>query len=871
MALKFTNRIDDGDYAPSVKYGTVVRTPSVGNISLPDANASFNIDLSNVANAIASRTESEERMKLAELETQLKIAAQKEKDKDDSFKHMQRIEGLNYGREVEALQLALKQGMSLTEYQTNLKKINDTYAARGIIDTSTMTSVGNAYGYIGKTLLEKEATYEQERANKSKEAMEAIVTNNNPSLKALSPKDLEALTNTIRYNIDDYNNNEQILKSTVLTDEGRKVIEERQKNNVVGLVNVAYNTELNNLIETKGMNGVTPADVFNIRYKIAAQVKNTIPSINQSTLDGVLNIVESQSTPKAFIEQNWKADEETLSRMQNINNRKKAETILELNNYLPQYAAIDAMSSEAREAYLSIENNKNLLSGSVNAYAGGFKEGTPKEGEFLYDRSTGTSYIVKPQDTNPYWVGRGWTLQNLQRLAEKTSKNRNNPDYTSKARKEDYINLVDGLVYNPEGFNEDDVKTTVNNMRADPVVSREEAIQNIARKGNGAILMHRQIGNQGIINKLVRNANKLKNEYGDRIRIRKDGTITFIDGKGLWEELGDTGEGLEVKNNVIEINDTLIKISPDPYARAGAATYLFNMELTPLAKGEEDYLEQMHPIDTAVGVVTKGLATISKTALAIDDATSPDIYYTKEEKPTMKEGTIAFQKSPEELGVDLQGIAESKGYTGTIDLNKRKGGIYDTKDGTFKTLFSESVTLDDGQVLLYPLVDTDRGVIMSSKQAQRKAMNGDDKNPNIFKREGAQHLGIYKDKEEADRVAKMLSEESGKVYNIYIKNLESKVNKNKTTHVAKKNTPYKDANGILTIPISDDNTLEIRNYNGDDYSNITDVNNLYIDTVDEGFIILERGDSQHSYGIYPTKEDAEQALAITKELVTLNE
>lgn len=860
MALKFTNNIDTGNYAPSVKYGTVVRTPSVGNIELPDASSSFNIDLSNVANAIADRTESEERMKLAELDAQLKIAAQKEKDNENNLKELQRIEGLNYGREIEGLQLALKQGMPLTEYQVNLKAINDKYASRGIIDTSTMTSVGNAYGYIGKSLLEKEAIYEQERANKSREASIAAISAYSPNFATLSPYQQNAIIDAVNYYKEDYKSIEQTMSSKVFTEEGRNKLRERQKSNVYGMVSITYNEALNNLIASKGVSNVTPTDIFNIRYQISSQVKNAIPSMDKNVLETVLTDVQNESLPQAMIQQSYRADEETLNVLKTAKDKQEVETVLELNNYLPHLRIISAMPSEVREAYLVDENNRSMLSGGINAYAGGFKNKKVTEGEVLYDRGTDTSYIVKSTDVTTYDVGYGWTMQNLKGLAEKTVKNRNNSKYTSKARKEDYINLVDGLVYNPDGFNEDDVRTTINNMKADPLVSKEEAIQNIARKGNGAILMKRQIGNQGTINKLVRNANKLKYEYGDRIRIRKDGTITFIDGKGFWEELGETGEGLEVKNNVIEINDTLMKISPDPYTRAGAATYLFNMEFTPLAKGEEDYLEQIHPLDTAAGYLTKGLATVSKTAIALDDATSPDIYYTKVEKPTMKEGTIAFQRTPEELGVDLQGIAEAQGYNGTIDLNKRKGGIYDTKDGTFKTLQSESVTLDDGQVLLYPLVDTDRGVIMSSQQAQFKAKNSDE-----------QHLGIYKNKEEADRVAKMLSKESDKIYRIAVKNLESQINKDKTAYVAKKNTPYKDAEGILTIPISDDNTLEIRNYNGDDYSNITDVNNLYIDTVDAGFIILERGDSQHSYGIYPTKEDAEQALKITKELVKLNE
>lgn len=866
MALNFRNNISTGNFAPSVNYGTTIRQPVSMEINTPDVNSNFNIDLSNVANAIADRTEAEGRLKLAELDNQLKLAAFKEKDNENKLKELQRIEGLNYGKEVEGLQLALKQGMPLTEYQVNLKAINDKYRARGIIEPSTMNTLGNSYGSIGKALLEKEATYEQERSNKSKEAKIAIVAANNPGFAALSPSEQNALIDTVEYYLDDYKSNEQRMSSVAFTDEGRKRIEERQKSNVVGIVGSTYNQALNNLIATKGVGGITQSDVYDLRYKISSQILQAIPSMDKTTLTAVLNAVENESIPQMFIQQRWKADKDTYDVLSTAKDTADLKRKMWLNNVAPQLGILDVMSSPMQEAYYQNESNRLFVSGSVNAIVGGINVNPGIEvGKTLYDRSTNTSYTIKEEDSSTEDIGYHWAMQNL---AKKTVENKNNPNYTPKARVEDYTNLINGLIYNPKGFNEEDVATSMDNLQSD-VLTPEEIKDNLARKGNGAVLMHRQIGNQGVVNQLVRNANKLKEEYRNRIRIRKDGTITFLDGKGFLEELSDTAEGIEVMKMTNEINDTLTKISKDPYARAGAATYLFNMELTPLKNGEEDYLAQMKPADWAAYGIIKTFSTITKSALALDAATSPTLNVEKEEaRPRMSEGTIAFQKTPEQMGVDLQSIAENNGYNGTIDLNTRNGGVYNTKNNTFTPFESATTKLEDGKVMLYPRVDNDTGAILTKSDALKKAMNGDD-NPQWYKRKGAQHLGIYSNEEEANKVSKMLDEEFKKVFKPAT--AELKASTQAPAYVAKRSEPYKDAKGILTIPISDDNTQEIRNYNGDDYSNITDVNNLYIDTIGDKFIILERGDSQHDYGTYQTMEDAELALAITKEQASMNE
>lgn len=836
MALKFTNRIDDGDYAPSVKYGTVVRTPSVGNIRLPDASSSFNIDLSNVGAAIADRTESEAKLKLAEVEMELKKTALEEKDKEDQYKLTQRILANQYAKKVEDIRIS-QPSMSTTEFNTALYKVRNDFISLGL-DASTAISLDRSILSEAISLNKDEQEYALKKELAANDAALTVLSDKNKAFAMLPYADQQKTLDTFKALRKDMQNNLNTSKSILLTDKGKEIVERNLRNNAYAIVDGLYTLKMKNLDAEKGFRNITPQDINQIEYEIHKQIMDDNPDFDSGLLSSLISYVKSQHSYDSLASKQWEATKESAELATKIKTLDEYEIYQLLNKNVPGYR-IYANTDQALQEYLLTKNQPftDTLIGGLNYIARNSSGNKIYPGEVLYDSGTNTTYTVKSPDIDTTYVDAGfnWAKQNAEQSTKRYTENMNNNLYEGSTRASD---LSTALQFSMHNGNTQDANKTAEYIQKDPLIP-SDIKQKLLDSWQGWRYMSFQTNNKSLTNSLLQDARWLESNFSGRLRMDANGNLVLLDGQGFLEETNDFTGGIEAVTKLYRLNDSLNKIyKPNKAKKRAAAMYLFGQEIPELTKDDEIYNAPggTSPLDLLSYITQYIGEKVSTSASSVDDVVQGTVNsgfekgflelfeftdkLSKKQKGELseeesnklsaqwetikatvgslldprpaamtlpskikdvkemtqkaakkkvvvdieKDTPIMLNQTPETLGQDLQAIAIRQGYTGNIDLNKRSGVYFPVND-MLMTLFSAAFTVDD-KVMLFPLIDVNTGRIMNDEEAFAVA------------KDTGQHLGLYEDEKEADRVARMLSNESAKVFQPVIKQIKNEADFN---------------------------------------------------------------------------------------------
>lgn len=138
-----TNLSARGNFAPGVSYYAGIKAPRAPNVSLPKANASFNIDLSRIGDAMiqASRDKRETDIAIA------KIDAVKKKQAAAAAEKQLKIDMSNaYAQEIADVTAQVDQGRTdPIAASRKIKTIDDKYRSYGILEASTMATIRGQY------------------------------------------------------------------------------------------------------------------------------------------------------------------------------------------------------------------------------------------------------------------------------------------------------------------------------------------------------------------------------------------------------------------------------------------------------------------------------------------------------------------------------------------------------------------------------------------------------------------------------------------------------------------------------------------------------------------------------------------------------
>lgn len=166
-----TNLSARGNFAPGVSYYAGIKAPRAPNVSLPKANASFNIDLSRIGDAMiqASRDKRDTDIAIAKID-----AVNKEKAAAAAEKQLKIDMSNAYAQEIADVTAQVDQGLTdPIAANRKIKTIDDKYRSYGILEASTMATIRGHYD--GGVSQYQENTREQIRkSNVSRE--ENIIT-----------------------------------------------------------------------------------------------------------------------------------------------------------------------------------------------------------------------------------------------------------------------------------------------------------------------------------------------------------------------------------------------------------------------------------------------------------------------------------------------------------------------------------------------------------------------------------------------------------------------------------------------------------------------------------------------------------------------
>lgn len=138
-----TNLSGRGNFAPGVTYYAGIKAPRAPNVSLPKANASFNIDLSRIGDAMiqASRDKRETDIAIAKID-----AAKKEKAAAAAEKQLKINMSNAYAQEIADVTAQVDQGRTDPIAASRMiKTIDDKYRSYGILEASTMATIRGQY------------------------------------------------------------------------------------------------------------------------------------------------------------------------------------------------------------------------------------------------------------------------------------------------------------------------------------------------------------------------------------------------------------------------------------------------------------------------------------------------------------------------------------------------------------------------------------------------------------------------------------------------------------------------------------------------------------------------------------------------------
>lgn len=138
-----TNLSGRGNFAPGVTYYAGIKAPRAPNVSLPKANASFNIDLSRIGDAMiqASRDKRETDIAIAKID-----AAKKEQAAAAAEKQLKLDMSNAYAQEIADVTAQVDQGLTdPIAANRMIKTIDDKYRSYGILEASTMATIRGHY------------------------------------------------------------------------------------------------------------------------------------------------------------------------------------------------------------------------------------------------------------------------------------------------------------------------------------------------------------------------------------------------------------------------------------------------------------------------------------------------------------------------------------------------------------------------------------------------------------------------------------------------------------------------------------------------------------------------------------------------------
>lgn len=138
-----TNLSERGNFAPGVTYYAGIKAPRAPNVSLPKANASFNIDLSRIGDAMiqASRDKRETDIAIAKID-----AVNKEKAAAAAEKQLKLNMSNAYAQEIADVTAQVDQGLTdPIAANRMIKTIDDKYRSYGILEASTMATIRGHY------------------------------------------------------------------------------------------------------------------------------------------------------------------------------------------------------------------------------------------------------------------------------------------------------------------------------------------------------------------------------------------------------------------------------------------------------------------------------------------------------------------------------------------------------------------------------------------------------------------------------------------------------------------------------------------------------------------------------------------------------
>ena len=138
-----TNLSGRGNFAPGVTYYAGIKAPRAPSVSLPKTNASFNIDLSRIGDAMiqASRDKRETDIAIAKID-----AAKKEQAAAAAEKQLKLNMSNAYAQEIADVTAQVDQGLTdPIAANRMIKTIDDKYRSYGILEASTMASIRGHY------------------------------------------------------------------------------------------------------------------------------------------------------------------------------------------------------------------------------------------------------------------------------------------------------------------------------------------------------------------------------------------------------------------------------------------------------------------------------------------------------------------------------------------------------------------------------------------------------------------------------------------------------------------------------------------------------------------------------------------------------
>lgn len=138
-----TNLSGQGNFAPGVTYYAGIKAPSAPAVHLPRANASFNLDLSRIGDAMiqASRDKRETDIAIAKID-----AANKEKAAAAAEKQLKLDMSNAYAQEIADVAAQVDQGRTDPIAASRMiKTINDKYFSYGVLEASTMATIRGQY------------------------------------------------------------------------------------------------------------------------------------------------------------------------------------------------------------------------------------------------------------------------------------------------------------------------------------------------------------------------------------------------------------------------------------------------------------------------------------------------------------------------------------------------------------------------------------------------------------------------------------------------------------------------------------------------------------------------------------------------------